>query len=100
MNEIHVGDLVMVVHTCCERRVHPVIYEVGLLVDSYTTPPGCWLCEFCEARLPNEVFAIPVGPFSYGRIAQPLSWLKRLDPNVLEQETRQQEKVESETANN
>ena len=65
------GDLVMVVKSCCSERVNPVIYEINRFV---TISLG-GSCLFCGKKIPDDVFAGPIGP-----IGQPISWLKKIPP--------------------
>jgi hypothetical protein len=84
---IRVGDLVMVIKSCCRQNVRAPIFVVADL--DYQTDDG-ETCRYCGAAAPNERAA---ADHSHGRFfVYPLSWLKRIPPlDELESEKHKEE---------
>ena len=80
---IQVGDLVMVVRGCCSWHLGHVykVEEITSYGPFHCAPGGCnhrghYVC----ARVPNK-------------IATPLPWLKRLDPDALRDDVPADERL-------
>jgi len=72
---IEVGCTVMVVRTCCAERINPLIFKVDWIdreIDPMTGP----FCSLCGSDIPRDRWCGP----GTGGLAQPLSWLQRIDP--------------------
>ena len=82
---IKVGDLVQVVRSCCVTRVDKPTFFVGQIDGGFSSFVGWWVCTCCYSTMPNGLFASP----SSGGAAQPMSWLKKIEPlSELEGEKR------------
>ena len=78
---IEVGDLVQVVHSCCDKFV---VYPTFVVQD--LTPTGDF-CFFCSTSLPPGMSA--GDPHRYG---YPVQWLRRIPPlSELASEPRREE---------
>lgn len=68
---IQVGDLVQVVHSCCETKIKRLIFEV---LEMSSTASMQWRCSYCGAYY-------PAGPLAENTESiYPVSWLKRIPP--------------------
>lgn len=82
---ISVGDLVVVVRSCCDRFMEGVtIFKVAVMRQ--TRPAD--LCTYCSRALPNGTYAADNPQYS----GAPVGWLKRIPPlDELEGEKRDEE---------
>jgi hypothetical protein len=85
--EIKVGDLVVVVRACCEEEYALMGGKVGVVRGF---DPGLWRCEYCglTSSIDPRVAAFN-GPHSFS----PLSWLKRIDPDILNTDIPEKEEL-------
>ena len=92
MSAIKVGDLVMVVRTCCDFPIKEGVrmglpWRVGLVAS--LQPSGCPLCGFTESgryAASNEIKR-------RGWNCAPLEWLKKIDPPALDETTGAREEL-------
>lgn len=74
---ISVGDLVMVVRTCCDAHYNVIggaIFTVSKIDNSNVE------CEFCGWTERKVIRAIASKDYTKDRQAAPFSWLKRIPP--------------------
>lgn len=79
MSDIKVGDLVMVVRTCCSvsaERVMGALFTVSHIGNELAKCSGCGATDF------GGLFAFSSEKYGKRRIADmaPISWIKRIPP--------------------
>lgn len=77
MSEIKVGDLVMVVHTCCGLN-GGTVFRVGEIEN------GRCQCSGCKKLTPFPVATNKDWSRSGQLLRWPLDWLKRIDPPAID----------------
>lgn len=83
-----VGDLVMVVRTCCAKTAQRSIGKAGVVTEILPSLIG-WLCEECGARGSDARPVFANEPYS----CAPISWLIKIDPPALPESIERDEQV-------
>lgn len=87
-DQIEIGDLVQVVRSCCTKRVQPPTFVVGKIEPAYNDY-GQTFCSDCMKLMPDVAMVFPAS----GRVAQPITWLKRIPPLSELDDVRQDEEI-------
>lgn len=83
---IQPGDLVAVVHGCCEKA-RACALGVHATVLRFYNDPG-WLCQFCDKPIPALRAEL-----DHGKWNSPVAWLKRVPPLTESEEATRKEGV-------
>ena len=83
---IAVGDLVYVAHSCCGMRVKPYMFVVAKIDDGLLHAHHA--CRDCLREMPKELGAVPNNGWG-----QPISWLKRIEPDCLNDDVPERERL-------
>ena len=89
MSEIKAGDLVMVVHVCCEpnSRALGAIFKVKKITIDDSR------CPYCRDFFNNTRRAVAQEVWGDGYKCAPVSWLKKIDPPAIPETEERDEEV-------
>ena len=89
---IKVGDLVMVIRTCCaeiNNRTHPIGIPVSVK-ELYTAKVRCPYCGFYDETCAMARFNEKL---SSGCVKSPVAWLKKINPPALDESVETKREV-------